>query len=411
MKTINTVKQTFFTQMTRRYIVLSMVVTLVLLGQGIGLAEDAATIKSAKDQRGAELDTKISDIGIEWRRLRRKLRAAGGQAKTNLEADAGETKIKLSNLLEARRGVYRSQFDDVKQELDSAWQELKAAGSEAETEISADLEQLRVDWQAKYEQLRDSHDQYVEQLRDELARLEKEAAVAAEDWSVEMADQRASIRADYERESNKLRATYQEFIAAAQQEVDRLRTAAANAQADAKTRMSAAADRLSQQLNVEYDKLRDYYQETVAKAHDYFDDSERQLKTAKVEVASKIEAERFAAAKWMSGLYEEMTASYEAYQTELDKQIASLEQRSSQADAETKAKLNAMKSKLEAKRALVSKELEDDYQAAVAALEGEIARLESEAQGASTEGRAKTVEAIEYLQAKLETAKKKLQSD
>ena len=67
MKTINAVQQTFFTQLARRCIVPGLVVTLALVGGGIGAAEEGATRPAAKDQRAAELDAKISDIGIDSR--------------------------------------------------------------------------------------------------------------------------------------------------------------------------------------------------------------------------------------------------------------------------------------------------------------------------------------------------------
>ena len=362
-----------------------------------------------QEQRSAELDAKISELGIHWRQLRRQLRSTGEQAKLNLTADADEAKLKLADLLAERRGIYRSQIEDLKQEVGTAWQQLQAAGADSEEEITKRLEGLRSQWKIKYAQLRDSHDQHVKQLQEKVAELESEAKLTAEDWNENVQAERAQLRKEYQREADKLRATYREFITTAQQELGRLRSEATNAKTDAKLCLAEAADLLSQELHMEYDKLRGHYQEIIAKAHDYFEDSEQQLKTAKADVATKIEAERLATAKWVSGIYEEMAASYETYQSELNKQVASLESRMSQADADTRAKLQAAQSKLQAKQAIVEKELNDDYQAAVVALQDEITRLDGKSKQLTNTGRAKTVEAIEFLQAKLETAKKKLQ--
>ena len=170
-------------------VLLAALLTAVSVNVEFSTGQDSASGErpSARDGRGAELDRKITKTRILWRRLRRSARAAGEQARDNLAADAAETRGELNQLLEQRRALYRTELEGVKRDLSQAWVDLSAAGADAQTDITRELDGLRGDWQALYRRLSDSFDQSVEQLRDELAQLEKEAIAAADDLTVEVA--------------------------------------------------------------------------------------------------------------------------------------------------------------------------------------------------------------------------------
>jgi hypothetical protein len=296
----------------------------------------------------------------------------------------------------------------LEEDLDSTWDQIRAAGVGAAAELADGLDGLRSDWSSVYQKLRGSYDQRVGELRNELVELEKKAAVAAGELTTDLAERRSATRAEYQKEAQKLLGAYSDFIKSSEKELSRLRERAGQANEQSRDRFAAKADQLANQLDAEYEELRSTQQQILTKVQAYMDETAAQLENTSDEVATSLRAEMQTVTRSMSELYAQMIDSYEAYAQELDRQIADLAERAATSDARTKDRLNKMKSTLQAKRKAVAKELADDYEAAAFALEREIARLKAQSEGASDEARANALKLIEHLEAELAAVKKRL---
>ncbi len=376
---------------------IALVIICIVIGANSSGQAWAQENDSRQIEQASGLEARLKNLQERFDDLGRRLERATGQAAGDIKSEFDDVAQELADVLAERRAAYQRQAADVKSSLDTAWKKFAAQSAQSREMTAREIESIRSRWNMAFMNLQKAHFEHVNYIQKELTRLENDIAKSSNELNYEVTAKREAVRLAYETRARQMRDSYQAYIQALQNEVQRITTAAENASSENRVRMMKKVDEINTKSNAAYEKVHHNFDRMASKARAYLQSNRERLEKADDDVKEKIESEMDAITSDVTRLRAETIESMEAYRESLNQQAAALAKRASDGGAE----VTAMAAKLEARRKMAETQLAEAYQSYAASIRNEVKRLEQKLEQVDDGAHSEIADAIEALQREL----------